>query len=486
MLDAYLSMRKERKMMKTKTKKHNAILLGLTTFLATLCSSVGVFTITANADDNTVYQNQIGGCTEESFIYETSTERKLAQITHKDNDKNEICDDCSAELFEFNGTLYRMAGDITNTGFKAKFDSDLNSFEPQAFHAGEGYFFVTDTENFILYNVTIDLRNSETYETVLKDTRAYSDLNITFYGTNNLYANAEGSCFYSPSDWDRTDTFIGMENAVLNLYGPIIANYLTFDGGIVNAYGTSYNEIGAPILCNTLTVQENTVVNAVSVFNYEGIWQEVTVWENDYTFHGTFNGVLSKVLDTGMVEYTVHGNAVLGQNYIPNPELALGMQLAGFSLVVPESSTLTVPKTLTINLDLFNEVHIEGELIVEGNLICTHTGGEATCANRAICEICKHAYGETLPHTHGTTFESNEAEHWQECTCGDKTNQSAHLDDNADGICDICQYDTTPTNSGTNDPAKKGCGSTLGITLGVLACLGAGIAVALKKKKDNQ
>ena len=82
MLDAYLSMRKERKMMKTKTKKHNAILLGLTTFLATLCSSVGVFTITANADDNTVYQNQIGGCTEESFFYETSTERKLAQITH--------------------------------------------------------------------------------------------------------------------------------------------------------------------------------------------------------------------------------------------------------------------------------------------------------------------------------------------------------------------------------------------------------------------
>ena len=30
---------------------------------------------------------------------------------------------------------------------------------------------------------------------------------------------------------------------------------------------------------------------------------------------------------------------------------------------------------------------------------CHHTGGTATCANKAICDICHNPYGETLPHT---------------------------------------------------------------------------------------
>ena len=112
--------------------------------------------------------------------------------------------------------------------------------------------------------------------------------------------------------------------------------------------------------------------------------------------------------------------------------------------------------------------------------VAAHTGGTATCTDMAICDVCKHAYGEMLPHTHGTAWLSDENAHWNECVCGDKANTSAHADENADEKCDACEY-AMPIAK----PAKKGCKSVLSVTPAVLACLGFGVAVALKKKKND-
>ena len=50
------------------------------------------------------------------------------------------------------------------------------------------------------------------------------------------------------------------------------------------------------------------------------------------------------------------------------------------------------------------------------------SGGIATCTQKAVCEECGSAYGDTLPHMYGTDWLSNPQEHWNACACGDKTN----------------------------------------------------------------
>lgn len=108
-----------------------------------------------------------------------------------------------------------------------------------------------------------------------------------------------------------------------------------------------------------------------------------------------------------------------------------------------------------------------------------HTGGTATCTQKAICEICKEEYGDFAPHTltktdavpatctaagneaywtcsacgkmfsdedgtteiqsiptipaagheYGMDWKSDEDGHWHECGCGDKTDSAAHTED---------------------------------------------------------
>ena len=38
----------------------------------------------------------------------------------------------------------------------------------------------------------------------------------------------------------------------------------------------------------------------------------------------------------------------------------------------------------------------------------SHTGGTATCLEKAICEICGQPYGELAPHTPGTEYDADE------------------------------------------------------------------------------
>ena len=128
------------------------------------------------------------------------------------------------------------------------------------------------------------------------------------------------------------------------------------------------------------------------------------------------------------------------------------------------------------------------------------SGGTATCTEKAICEHCNTAYGDTAQHNHGTAWESDANNHWNECSCGDKANVGTHADSDNNGKCDVCDYDipTTPGGSGsgsgtpeqpeTPDKPNDGLsgGAIAGIVIGGVAVLGLGgfalVWFVIKKK----
>ncbi len=72
------------------------------------------------------------------------------------------------------------------------------------------------------------------------------------------------------------------------------------------------------------------------------------------------------------------------------------------------------------------------------------------------CDVCD-ADVPVLPpvhnHDYGTAWESDANGHWNECACGDKANEAAHNDGDADGKCDVCDYDM-PTTPGGETPEQ--------------------------------
>ena len=115
-------------------------------------------------------------------------------------------------------------------------------------------------------------------------------------------------------------------------------------------------------------------------------------------------------------------------------------------------------------------------------------------------------------HDHGTAWESDANEHWNECECGDKANKAAHTDSNNDGKCDTCAYAMTKSDDATNKETDKvtdkndatdkddkdendendaseekggcgGCGSSAAISaIAIVAVIGT--AAVIKKKED--
>lgn len=88
---------------------------------------------------------------------------------------------------------------------------------------------------------------------------------------------------------------------------------------------------------------------------------------------------------------TVYGSVTL------QDDLTIG---AGETLTIGDGASLTVPdgKTLTNN----GTVTVEegGTLTNNGSLDCNHhTGGTATCTEKAKCDLCGAEYGDFLPHS---------------------------------------------------------------------------------------
>ena len=62
--------------------------------------------------------------------------------------------------------------------------------------------------------------------------------------------------------------------------------------------------------------------------------------------------------------------------------------------------------------------------------LAAHTGGTATCTEKAVCEVCHEPYGELLAHNYAAAWSSDAAGHWHACTvCGEKKEEATHTPD---------------------------------------------------------
>ena len=92
---------------------------------------------------------------------------------------------------------------------------------------------------------------------------------------------------------------------------------------------------------------------------------------------------------------TVYGDVTLQE------DLKIG---EGESLTIPEGTTLTIPQGMTLTnygtLTSYGTVINQGTLDGNGTITCQHhTGGTATCTEKAKCSLCGAEYGELAPHT---------------------------------------------------------------------------------------
>ena len=96
-----------------------------------------------------------------------------------------------------------------------------------------------------------------------------------------------------------------------------------------------------------------------------------------------------------------------------------------------------------------------------------HSGGTATCAAKAVCEICNQEYGELGSHTYAADWSSDSQQHWHDCNlCDSRADVGAHADENKDHKCDVCGQTISAHTGGTATCVKKAvcniCGEEYG------------------------
>ncbi|MCM0662587.1 pectate lyase-like adhesive domain-containing protein [Coprococcus sp. B2-R-112] len=85
-----------------------------------------------------------------------------------------------------------------------------------------------------------------------------------------------------------------------------------------------------------------------------------------------------------------------------------------------------------------------------------HSGGTATCTQRATCTVCGAEYGDVLGHDFTTSWTHDDNEHWKQCSrCDEKDDVSPHTWDN--GTITIAP---TCTKAGEETYSCTKCGAT--------------------------
>lgn len=91
---------------------------------------------------------------------------------------------------------------------------------------------------------------------------------------------------------------------------------------------------------------------------------------------------------------------------------------------------------------------------------CKHSGQKGSLAahvdenNDGICEVCEYFDAEHT-HTYAEAWSSDANEHWHAANCGHDlvSDKAAHEDADNDGVCDICEY-ADPNHTHTYDETK--------------------------------
>ena len=80
--------------------------------------------------------------------------------------------------------------------------------------------------------------------------------------------------------------------------------------------------------------------------------------------------------------------------------------------------------------------------------VAEHNGGQATCQKKAECEVCSQEYGELGAHNYGSEWKHDETSHWRECQtegCTAKTDVAKHSGGQATcqqkAECEVCNQE---------------------------------------------
>ena len=91
-----------------------------------------------------------------------------------------------------------------------------------------------------------------------------------------------------------------------------------------------------------------------------------------------------------------------------------------------------------------------------------HTGGTATCTQKAVCEFCGEKYGECTPHNYGDKYEFDGTDHWkkgQNEGCDATTKKEAHKGGEATttkrAVCEVCGAEYGDLKNEDPKPADK-------------------------------
>ena len=123
-------------------------------------------------------------------------------------------------------------------------------------------------------------------------------------------------------------------------------------------------------------------------------------------------------------------------------------------------------KDLAPHVDANNDHNCD----VCGKKMSDHTGGTATCKDKATCTICGQKYGNLAAHNYKTEWSTDETNHWHECSvCGDKKDEAAHVDANKDHNCDVCGKKMSDHTGGTATCKEKATCTICGQKYGELA-----------------
>lgn len=88
-----------------------------------------------------------------------------------------------------------------------------------------------------------------------------------------------------------------------------------------------------------------------------------------------------------------------------------------------------------------------------------HSGGTATCQNKAVCSTCNKPYGDLASHVPASTWSKDASGHWHACqtpNCNEQLAFAAHTPgpaatENAPQICTVCSYELAPALEHTHD-----------------------------------
>ena len=208
---------------------------------------------------------------------------------------------------------------------------------------------------------------------------------FTVNGGKLIVKSENGNGVYSDTTIDisnnATVEATGYYPALFGNTGVTIAN------STVKAVGT---DDAAIFSRNTITLN-NSIIDAEAHFDYHGISatngvQVIGCWINTTgteTFDSDPNGIADSVLFNKKVGKVI-GNASIPSDVTVESDM---------KLTIPAGTTLTVPADIT--LTNHGLITLEGTMNRDSTIICDrHTGGTATCVDKAKCDICLAAYGD--------------------------------------------------------------------------------------------